>query len=47
MRIPIECEIKDCNDTQEFEQVQKFQSGGKTSTLMTETFVLWIKMKTC
>jgi len=25
---------------------KKFQSGGKTSTLTTETFVLWIKMKT-
>ena len=29
MQIPIECEIKDCHDTQEFEQAKKIPEWGK------------------
>jgi len=46
MRIPNESKLEDCNDTQKFEEVTKFENGEKTSTMMTETFALYIKMKT-
>jgi len=29
MQIPIECEIKDCHDTQEFEQAKKIPEWGE------------------